>query len=336
VSGAARRAFARYAAFAVGALDREVGLWEVWNEWNLPCGMPAGVPPGKPEEYVALAAETYAALKTKFASKTILGGAVAGIGRKDDWTRRALDAGLLRHLDGFSFHPYVYWMPPRERVPERGLMDLVHELETLLARYPGGKETPLFVTELGWPTHDSPDGVTLDQQAKYLSRALLLLRTNPRIRGVWIYTLRDHEGNADDREAHFGLLFPDGSPKPAWFAFRDTADLLRQTRECRRLVLDPLEEGLNAVEIVTVSGRRDLVLWAERLEDLYRVTWRGVSTAWPVRTRLLGAGTGPRIPIEKGGFTVSVSDRPLVLEGIGKEAVVDLVESESILERDVQ
>jgi hypothetical protein len=295
--------------------------------------MPAGVPPGKPEDYVALAAETYAALKAKFPAKIILGGAVAGIGRKDDWTRRALDAGLLRHLDGFSFHPYVYWMPPRERVPERGLLDLVHELETLLARYPGGKETPLYVTELGWPTHDSPDGVTLDQQAKYLARALLLLRADSRIRGVWVYTLKDHEGRAEDREAHFGLLFPDGSPKPAWFAFRETADLLREARECRRLVLDPFEEGLNAVEIVTPSGRRDLVLWAERPEDFYRVTLRGTSRFWPVRTRLLGTGAGPRIPIEKGRFAVTVVDRPLVLENIGKELAVDSVENESILER---
>jgi hypothetical protein len=334
-SPAARAAYATFAGFAVGELRDDVSLWEVWNEWNLAIGMPAGTVPGSPEDYVALLRETYERLKPAFPSKIFLGGSVAGIGRKDDWTRRACEAGLLRHLDGFSFHPYVYWMSPERRVPERGLLDLVGELEGLLAKYPGGAAVPLYVTELGWPTHDGTEGVTLDQQAKYLSRAILLLRADPRIRGLWIYTLRDGDGLFTDRESHFGLQFVDGSPKPAWFAFRDTAALVRTMQSCRRIVFEGYEDDLAGVEFVDVAGRRSLAIWAIDEGAVLQVDLRLTARPWQsaIRTRIPGLGAGPRLPIRRDSkdgsrqLSVTVSDRPLVLEDVGALQEVEWVDT---------
>lgn len=336
VSPEARRAYGRYADFAVERLPG-VRLWEIWNEWNLPVGMPPGTPPGDPAAYVTLLAETYAGLKPRFPEKVFLGGAVAGIGRKDDWTKRALDAGMLGHLDGFSFHPYVYWMPGLRRLPERGLVDLVAELEALLARYPGGDRVPLYITEFGWPTHEAPDGVTLDEQAKYLARSMLLLRANPRIRGVWLYTLFDRaedEEDAWDRESNFGLLFADGSPKPAWFAVRDTLQLLRGVQGCERLDFGPENHAVAGVALRQGNQRR-LVVWTILPGETYRVTLRspGPRLRGTVGARSLGGGVGPRLAPDgaTGEVSVTITDSPLVLDGAAEILSVAPVRINEIL-----
>lgn len=333
-SPAARAAFAAYADFTVGSLGDAFSLWEIWNEWNLAIGLPAGTAPGSPEDYVALLRETYEMLKPRYPAKTFLGGVVAGIGRKDDWTRRACEAGILQYLDGFSFHPYVYWMPPRKRVPERGLLELVAELEGELAKYPRGADVPLYVTELGWPTHDGSEGVTLEQQAKYLARAILLLRADPRIRGLWVYTLRDGDGMFTDRESHFGLMFADGSPKPAWFAFRDTAALIRTAASCRRIDFPDFGDDLAGVELTDAAGRRSVVLWAIDEGAVFQVDLRvaGSPLRGGVRTRVLGAGSGPTLAYRGDGtesgraLSVTVEGRPLVLENVGELREVEWIE----------
>lgn len=330
----ARAAFARYALFTVGAFGTQARWWEIWNEWNLPVGMPAGVGPGSPEDYVKLLAAAYGPLKRENPYNVFIGGAVAGIGRKDDWTRRALDAGLLRHLDAFSFHPYVYWMPPEERLPERGLMALTAELEALLARYPGGDAVPLYVTEVGWPTHEGRDGVTLQQQADYTARALLLLRADPRIRGVWVYTLADGVGPETDREAHFGLTFSGGSPKPAWFAFRDTAGLLAGVHDCRRLDFGDDADEVAGVEVREASGRRSLVLWAIEegtSADVAVFTNLSPMLHAAVKTRLIGRGRGPALAFHRmtdGQYmtNITLSSTPLVLEDVGAGIRVEVMD----------
>jgi hypothetical protein len=319
---ASRAAFTRFSRFAVERLPG-ASTWEIWNEWNLAIGMPHGTRPGAPKDYVHLLADTYSALKTDFPDKIFLGGSMAGIGRSGNWTRRALDAGMLRHLDGLSFHPYVYWMSPRDRVPERGMLSLLSELEALLAQYPKGREVPLYITELGWPTHDAFNGVSLGQQANYLSRALLLLRANSRIKGIWIYTLNDRPGSAADREAHFGLLFPNGSPKPSWYSLKDTVQLLKDAASCRRVDFGSRNDEIAGVELMDRKGRRSLALWTID-EKLRTVRLEFPADSFPQRLprEIIGRGTIAPPPSRKetkagGQFLVTIGPSPTILKNAG-------------------
>lgn len=325
VSEIERRAFVNYAQFVAASLPSKVSLLEVWNEWNLAIGMPADTAPGRAEDYVRLLADVYRELKPRYPDRIFIGGSMAGIGRTNGWTERALRAGMLDHLDGLSFHPYVYWMNRRNRVPERGMLGLVEELEQLLAQYPKGAEVPLYVTEIGWPTHDAREGVTLRQQADYISRALLLLRANPRVSGVWVHTLKDRPGEAGDMEAHFGLLFPDGSPKPAWFSFRDTARLLKRIVECRRIDFGVDADEIAGVELVDAAGKHHLAVWTidEDSPWIVELACRVTPIRKVLSRSVIGSGVGPPIALSRepdgeslGSITVGSS--PTVIRDVGK------------------
>lgn len=325
MSEQSREAFVNFANFVTKWFPSDAQRVELWNEWNRAQDMPPGTPRGEPESYAALLAFAYPKLKEAHPKTEILGGSMEGIGRFNEWTRRALDAGMLQYLDGLSFHPYVYWMNRRNRVPERGMLGLVKELKQLLAQYPKGAEVPLYVTEIGWPTHDARDGVTLRQQADYLSRALLVLRADPRIRGVWVHTLMDRPGEAGDMESHFGLLFPDGSPKPAWFSFRDTARLLKPIVECRRIDFGVDADEIAGVELVDAAGKHHLAIWTidEDSPWIVELACRVTPVRKVLRRSVIGSGAGPPVALSRepdGEFfgSITVGSSPTVIRDVGK------------------
>jgi hypothetical protein len=94
----------------------------------------------------------------------------------------------------------------------------------------GDADKPIWMTELGWSTATSicgrgtwtgqkPAGVSEAQQAANLTEAYHCLAANPYVEtGLW-FTLTDSVGEGDELD-HYGLLRTDGSPKPAWEAFR--------------------------------------------------------------------------------------------------------------------
>jgi hypothetical protein len=276
-SDAALRAFGEFARFAVGKLGGLVTQWELWNEWNRGTGMPAWAGRGLPDAYVRFLERIAPEVRGADPRAQVWGGAMEGIGRFNRWTENACRAGMLRPLDALTFHPYEYFLPPEERVPERGLLGFVRELEATISSDSRGGRIPLYVTELGWPTHEG--GVTLEEQAKFIARALLLLRANPRVRGVWIYTLYDREGSATNLENHFGLLFPDGSPKPAWHAFRGVATLLRGAKLCEALDFGAARDSLAGVSLEDSFGRKKLAVWAIEPGEKWKIVLR-----WPGRT----------------------------------------------------
>jgi polysaccharide biosynthesis protein PslG len=130
---------------------------------------------------------------------------------------------LGRYFDAVSVHPYSA-DPPAHYAPGGNTRWQSRRLEqvrqTLTAHGDAGK--PLFVTEIGWSTcPDHPDCVTEAQQAAYLRSFFALARARwSYVPAVFVYHLRDHEGDGDDKEAFYGLIHADGSPKPAWRALR--------------------------------------------------------------------------------------------------------------------
>lgn len=237
VSPSGRAAYVKYAAAAARAFPAEGQLFEVWNEWNIAWGMPKGTPPGDPAAYVALLKETRTAIKAENPGAIVLGGGMAGAGQKYQWLEKACQAGLLDQLDGLSFHPYSYWMGQLTGTPEEGMLELVNMVRKTIDPFANGRTIPLYVTEVGWPTHvGHDDGITPETQAKYLARGCLLLRAQPDIKGVWWFTAKDHGGVRRDPkhfDFNFGFLYGDGSPKPALDSFNGVARLFRELRSLR-------------------------------------------------------------------------------------------------------
>jgi hypothetical protein len=95
---------------------------------------------------------------------------------------------------------------------------------------------PLWITEYGAPTggpgpvwdgtpeslYRGPDHVTEAQQAQIAADSVATAASDIGVAALFWYTDRDLANRPqNDIEAHYGLRRVDGSPKPAYGAFRD-------------------------------------------------------------------------------------------------------------------
>jgi polysaccharide biosynthesis protein PslG len=189
---AARAAFARFAGAAARRYAGRGVVWEIWNEPNI-----QGFWTPRPDAaaYVALVAETAAALRAADPSGTIAGLSLGGCVWDRDFVRDAFAAGLLNHVDAVSLH--LYPAPDPE-----GAAQYFAELRAQMRA--AGRELPILCTEMGSQTHDEA------RQWEYLSRM-----TDGNLRSglpltIW-YSFRD------DEEGHFGMVGRDGHRKLAFY-----------------------------------------------------------------------------------------------------------------------
>ncbi|MEO8627634.1 MAG: DUF4082 domain-containing protein, partial [Betaproteobacteria bacterium] len=150
VSAEGQAAFVRYAVFVATHYKGRVKKYEVWNEWNAGIGTPNRIP-GDAASYNKLLSKVYAALKNVDASITVLGGVATP---NMPWSVGLFATGALSSMDAYSIHPYLY-----PQVPEKSLAFMA-TLENNAKVYSGGRDVPLYATEVGWPTHQQTDGVS--------------------------------------------------------------------------------------------------------------------------------------------------------------------------------
>jgi len=202
-------AFSRYASWVVSRYRGVVNHFEVWNEWNNGIGVPRELRHrGSPQSYVRLLAEASSAVRKANPEALVLAGAVAEF--DENWIRGFLKAGGMKYADGFSVHPYTYF-DRTDPTPDRAIEHL-DELDRMMREHTGGS-VPIYVTEIGWPTHQGRFGVSEERQAEYLDDFLSAVRQRPWIRGVWWYELKDSGEDPGVREHRFGLYRSDGKAR---------------------------------------------------------------------------------------------------------------------------
>jgi polysaccharide biosynthesis protein PslG len=219
-SDKARSAFARYGDFVASQSKPHVGWVELWNEWNLPTPHERELANrGEAKDYVDLARTTYRKLKAGHPGILVLTGSSANDVPDWPWMRQAIGHGMLAHTDGVAVHLYNHCM----RADLVGADELAERLDGLhaIVSAAGYPRMPLFVTEVGWPTHRGPCGITEAAAAAHSVRFLLEASLRPWVAGVWFYELQDGGDDPQNREHRFGFLRRDGSEKPAGCALRE-------------------------------------------------------------------------------------------------------------------
>lgn len=235
IAGGAPKHPARYGAFAARvatAMGDTVAAYEVWNEedidgfWRNP----------DPTAYARLLRAAYPALKRAAPHATVLFGPLTG----GDYTffDAALRAGARGSFDAVGVHTDI---PCELRSPEQYVRDPngmisrwsflgYRSLHQTMVRH--GIDAPLWMTELGWATADepcptgrwagmNPAGVSEEAQARFLRLAYGCLVQDRYVQVALWFTLRD---DADVLGVlRYGVLRADGSPKPAWDAYRAVA-----------------------------------------------------------------------------------------------------------------
>jgi hypothetical protein len=247
VTPTARAGFARYAGFLAAELKPDLRHLEVWNEWCGGCGM--GGKQGRAEDY----GPTYlqAAQAIRDANPQAV---VCGIG--GEWGSEPLAAmmagGAGAAMDAFSIHPYHY-----PQLPGQWLRDHLRQAEAAEA---SGKPVPLWITEIGWPTHMGGGASSFLHQARSLVRTLVIAQAAGTEKLFW-YDFKDDGGELTYNEHNFGLVHHQDfalAPKPAYVAY---AHLISLLRGCR-LVTQGLSQGGLWRTVYEGGGAKVTIAWA--------------------------------------------------------------------------
>jgi len=219
-SAEAVSAFTRYADWVVGQ-NPLVRMVEVWNEWDLRSGAsPYGGSQGDPVDYARLATETARVLKASHPGVKVLVGSIG-----DDWdwswTKAAIQAGMLTNADGVAVHLYNYCVSPKNVGADMAIVRA--EALRALLNNAGKPGLPIYVTEVGWPTHIGDCQVTEQDSALHTARFLLEASLRDWLAGLWIYEFQDKGTDITNRDHNFGVMRRIGTEKPSGCATRQLA-----------------------------------------------------------------------------------------------------------------
>jgi hypothetical protein len=201
-----------------------VRMWQVWNEPNIPIFWPTGP---SAREYVQMLAEVARAVRAVDPNAEIVSAGIPdsrlGIPMLR-YVRQMMRAGARRHMNTLALNPYSR--------NTKGVTAQLVAARRLLDRM-GGRRIALRVTEAGWasggPRHAFNRGpVGQARRLRVMFRELYKRRRALKLRGVIWFNWRDTPPyRADFWGLHTGLKLLDGTPKPAYAAFRSATRRLR-------------------------------------------------------------------------------------------------------------
>ena len=163
----------------------------------------------------------------------VVAGATAPVGLNDRYrtspqrfARFLRRAGAGRYFDVYSHHPYtpggsLYTAPDQPPNDSTRTVTLFN-LRTLLRLFP---KKPFYLTEYGYNTQPNlmfGFSVSESVQARYLRTAYRFAARDRQVKLLVWYLVRDWRPATGPADAgvYTGLRRPDGTRKPAWYAFR--------------------------------------------------------------------------------------------------------------------
>lgn len=267
-------AFTRYAVFLARHFRGIVNKIEIWNEWDIAIGGGGITTGGSPEDYMRLVRSVYPALKTVDRRITVIAGAMTNAGMFNGFLDGNLAGGLLDNCDVVSLHPYNWGdIPFSERRPERWIPTRIERVQNKLREHNGGKDFPVYVTEMSWPTQLDNRGIAPDWAAAYMARSYLLSATLSYVKGYWWHNLQDNAFSDIRSSDNFGLVRADDTPKPAFHTYAGLSALLNGGRYEERLATpDPEIWALRFRAPREGHGGPDAIaLWNSYMDDDWSV-----------------------------------------------------------------
>ncbi|HEY5973224.1 MAG TPA: DUF4214 domain-containing protein, partial [Geobacteraceae bacterium] len=260
--------------------------------------------------YLRLVAKTAAALKQVNPTITVIAGAVGGKDRS--WLEKMVQGGALASVDALSIHPYNFGEGVNG-TPEK-LLDWLDEAEASLVQLAGGKEVPLYVTEIGWPTHTGTASTTPETSGDYLARLYLLARTRPYLKGIYWYDFQDDGTSPTTIEQNFGIVRNDLTPKPAYERLAAIAGPVGYGLSAERLPTDP---DLVAVRLHREDGTTTVALWVAKVGASCDVTLTpSGSVPLSISSTASGLGDAKSVgSVTVGPITLRVAATPLLVTG---------------------
>jgi len=292
-TAAERDDYARFAAAMAARYRGRVDHWELWNEPNLGHFW---APEPDPDAYAALIAVAAPAIRAANPDAMIFGGSTSGTDY--GFIEQVLEITEPEVLDGITFHPYS-GDTPWDRSDE---VQDVHRLRSMLAER--AFEGPLWVTEIGYPSSQTGNGVEEPTQAALLVRAYLALYAEG-VENVFSYDFVDDGTDPDYNEDHFGLLYHDLNAKPSWRAFQCMAGMLAGSQFIER------------------SERGGVVVLRFDKDD-HSTVWTVWDDCVGVRNRRMEEARGVKasIPVSGSAAAFNLYGEALPIDQIGNDCLV--------------
>ena len=297
------QAFAEFTRFSAKEFAGRVDFIEIWNEWDI------GAEPKTVESYFELVKVTAPAIKAVNTNAVVLAGVSSTDAMQNGWVAKLVHMGVLNHVDGVSIHPYIHC--DLDTRPE-AWFNYVSDFSDKLQKANGGKEVPLYITEMGWPSHNGACSTPPEKVAQYLARALLLIRTLPAVKGFWWYDLKNDGLKNEEIEHNFGLLGYDYSPKPAFAALRDITPFIIDGENFSR-VKAPF--GLVMIAVTDSTGNKSIAVWTESGNKAVVDVSIIRNAKSHVAILKIGGTKFDQIPPAKSNLTLTIDGMPLVVNG---------------------
>ena len=202
--------FADYMAFLANRYSSNgPHAFEIWNEQNESYFWPSGP---NAVDYLPMLQACHAAIKAVNTNAIVLNGGLTDNASASNYMASLYAAGGKPYFDAWSQHTY-------RRTPQ--YETVIPMVRGIMTNY-GDSGKKIWVTEAGWPTYTNasdPSAVSFERQAQYLTNLFTRLAAYPFVEvGVW-YTSRSYDET--QKEGSFGLMLPDFSRKPSFYAFKD-------------------------------------------------------------------------------------------------------------------
>ncbi|WP_447907941.1 hypothetical protein [Serratia fonticola] len=214
-------AFANYAKFIVSHFKGKIKYYQIWNEWD---GKVGNTSPGSTRDYQRLVKQTYPIIKRADPDSLVITGSFSagafnkylGIDKRD-FLSQFLTPEMARYTDIIAIHPYTtyrkkpfseYW----------AYLAQVKYATSLIGSNKYFKSKPIFITEIGWSTSSSKDGVNEMEQSKNIYNAICDAKKMG-VAAIIVYEMRDGSDVNSDTESGFGLLKYDWSEKDSYNSF---------------------------------------------------------------------------------------------------------------------
>jgi hypothetical protein len=251
-------AFARFAAAAAERYRHLDPIWEIWNEPDQDGFWP---PTPNPTDYVTLARETCLAVRQRVPNAVVVGPAAAQMPtvwrpKKPLFDALLADTRLLTCLDAISLHTHRFKQKPETVSRDYAVLRDIYR-STWPAAVP---QKPIVDTEWGDSVHTS--GLTEDTQARWLAR-MYLVNLMEQVRLTNWYCLFDVGSDDAEMEHRFGLVRADGTPRPAYQAYKVLAQQLgaMSLKQVITRFNQRTAEGASALVFCDTAQRCVLAAW---------------------------------------------------------------------------
>ena len=300
ISASQRKAFTSFVASAVTRYRGRGYLWEIWNEpehdWA-------------PADYAQLVKDVAETVRTVAPGELLVGPALgfANGSASDDlvWLEEVFKAGALDDLAAVTVHPYL-------DQPESVFQEY-QALRSLIAKYAPGKSIPVLSGEWGFQT-STTGGVSDAVQAQMVTRVYLTNLFNEVPISIW-YDWNDDGTDPAVAEDRYGLVGPRPAmtPKPAYYAASNLADLLGGYRLERRVSAGSQDEDLVLRFVRAGEPGAVFVGWVMTPGMSHTMTIPASELAGSPSSILVRGNTGEKLPsltAGAGGLTVTLDNSP--------------------------